>query len=75
MKFHEIIRALREDTEPPLSQEKLAIYMNTNQRKISRLETGSAEPSLDDLRLLCEFYGVSADYLLGLPKGLAYPER
>ncbi len=58
-----------------LSRRLLAEGLNTTQRKISHLESGDTEPSLDDLRLLCEFYGVSADYLLGLPKGLAYPER
>lgn len=75
MKFCEIIRALRDDTEPHITQSELAKALNSTQRKISYLETGAAEPSLEDIRLLCKFYGVSADYLLGLPDDLDYPKR
>lgn len=75
MKFFEIIRELRENYEPKLTQADLARKLKTNQRKISRLETGEAEPSLEDLRFLCRFYHVSADYLLDLEQGLPYPER
>ena len=73
MKFHEIIRSLREDKD--LSQTQVGEALDMNQMKISRMETGAAEPSLDDLRALCRFYGVSADYLLGLPKGMNYPKK
>ena len=45
------------------------------QRKVSYLERGEYEPSLEDLRALCLFFRVSADYLLGFPKGLPYPKR
>ncbi len=64
MEFNEIIRRLREGRE--LTQTELAKELRTTQRKISRMETGEAEPNLEDLRRLCRFYGVSADYLLGL---------
>jgi len=64
MKFNEIIRALREDREPKITQKELAESLNTNQRKISRLETGEAEPNIYDIKMLCKYYNVSADYLL-----------
>ena len=73
MTFHEIIRGLREDKD--LSQTALGQALKMNQMKISRMETGAAEPALNDLRALCRFYNVSADYLLGLPRDLPYPEK
>ncbi len=45
------------------------------QRKISYLENDRYEPGLQDLKALCKFFQVSADYLLGFPKGLPYPRK
>ena len=73
MEFHEIIRGLREDRD--MNQTQLGEALDMNQMKISRMETGTAEPALNDLRALCLYYQVSADYLLGLPEGLPYPKR
>lgn len=75
MKVYERIRALREDREPKISQTELAKTFKTTQMKISRMETGRAEPSIEDLQQLCIFYNVSADYILGLPDNLPYPKR
>ncbi|MBE6798023.1 MAG: helix-turn-helix transcriptional regulator [Ruminococcaceae bacterium] len=72
MEFNEIIRELREVRK--LNQTQLGTILNMHQMKISRMETGTAEPSLNDIRALCLFYNVSADYLLGLPD-LPYPKR
>jgi len=66
MQWFEVIRELREEKEPKLTQEALAKILNTTQRKISRLETGEAEPNIEDLKMLCHFYNVPADYILGL---------
>ena len=73
MEFHEIIRGMREDKD--LNQTQLGKMLGMNQMKISRMETGNAEPALNDIRALCLFYNVSADYLLGLPEDLPYPKR
>lgn len=75
MQLHEILRALREDQKPVVTQSDVARDLGTTQRKISRLETGEAEPNIRDLRNLCKYYNVSADYLLGLPDDLPYPKR
>lgn len=72
MEFNEIIRELREVRK--LNQTQLGTILNMHQMKISRMETGTAEPALNDIRALCLFYNVSADYLLGLPD-LPYPKR
>jgi len=75
MQFHVIVRGLREDREPKTTQREVAAALSTTQRKISRIETGGAEPNLEDLRMLCKYYNVSADFLLGLPRDMPYPGR
>ena len=69
--FGEKIRLLREEKE--LNQTELGAAVGMTQRKISYLERGRYEPGFDDLRALCSFFQVSADYLLGFPKNLPYP--
>ena len=63
MNFNERIRNLREDNDK--TQAQLAIIFNTTQRKISRLETGESQPSLQDIKQYCVFFNKSADYILG----------
>ena len=75
MTFHERLRNLREDTEPKLTQSDVAGKCGMTQRKLSFIENGTTEPSIEDIRALCSFYHVSADYLLGLPEGLPYLKR
>ena len=62
--FGEKVRILREKAE--LNQTQLGAALNMTQRKISYMECGKYEPSMDDLRALCRYFQVSADYLLGL---------
>ena len=73
LSFGEKIRLLRENRE--LTQAQLGQQINMTQRKVSYLENGKYEPSLEDMRTLCEFFQVSADYLLGFKKSLPYPKR
>ena len=63
--FGEKIKALREDMD--LNQTQLGEAVNLSQRKISYIECGKFEPSIDDIIAFCHFFQVSADYLLGLP--------
>ena len=69
----EKIKAFREDLD--INQTELGKMVNMTQRKISYIECGKYEPSIEDIKALCNFFKVSADYLLGLKKGLEYPER
>ncbi|MBE6975232.1 MAG: helix-turn-helix transcriptional regulator [Ruminococcaceae bacterium] len=71
--FGEKIRLLRENRE--LNQTELGQAVNMTQRKVSYIERGKYEPSMEDIRLLCLFFNVSADYLLGFSKPLPYPKR
>ena len=49
-----------------LSQRTVAAEMHISQALLSHYENGAREPGLDFLRRICVYYGVSADYLLGL---------
>ena len=62
--FGEKIKNLREDRD--LTQGQLGELVNMTQRKISYIENDKYEPSIDDIRALCIYFEVSADYLLGL---------
>lgn len=62
--FGEKIRNLREDAD--LNQTELGKAINMTQRKISYIECGKYEPSMEDIVTLCRFFNVSSDYLLGL---------
>ncbi|MBE6942991.1 MAG: helix-turn-helix transcriptional regulator [Ruminococcaceae bacterium] len=65
LSFGEKIRNLREDMD--LSQAELGQALNMTQRKISYIECGKSEPSVEDMIAFCHFFKVSADYLLGIP--------
>ena len=65
LSFGEKIRNMREDRD--LNQTQLGEAVNMTQRKISYIECGKYEPSMEDLVAFCHFFKVSADYLLGIP--------
>ena len=71
--FGEKLRLLREEQE--LNQTELGKVLNMTQRKISYLERDRYEPSLQDIKAICTYFRVSADYLLGFSKPLPYPKR
>ena len=63
--FGEKIRNLREDKD--MNQTQLGNAIGMTQRKISYIECGKYEPSIDDIKAFCKFFKVSADYLLDIP--------
>ena len=73
LSFGERIRLLRE--KKGLNQTELGAAVNMTQRKISYIEHDKYEPGLDDIKALCRYFNVSADYLLGFPKNLPYPGK
>ena len=73
LKYIQILKELREDKD--LYQKDIAKILNTTQQYYSEYENGKRKLPIEHLIKLCEFYGVSADYILGLPKGMKYPER
>ena len=64
MTYRERMRALREDND--LTQREVAKVINKSQQGYSHIEDGRAELKIEDLIKLCRFYGVSADYFIGM---------
>ena len=64
------LRQLREDHDK--TQTEIAEYLGINQTVYSRYETGKNDMKPFQIIALCEYYKVSADYILGLPDGMAY---
>ena len=62
----EKIRNLREDKD--MNQTQLGNAVGMTQRKISYIECGKYEPSIEDIKAFCKFFSVSADYLLDIPQ-------
>lgn len=73
LSFGEKIKNLREDAD--LNQTELGKAVNMTQRKVSYIERGKCEPSVEDIAALARFFKVSADYLLNVPKGYTYPKE
>ncbi|MBR6787687.1 MAG: helix-turn-helix transcriptional regulator [Clostridia bacterium] len=62
--YYEILRELREDRD--IKQSEIAALLKTTQQVYSRYENGINEMPIRHLRTLCQYYHVSADYVLGL---------
>lgn len=62
--FAKRLRELR--IEHKLSMKQLAQQINTTDGAISNWENEVNEPKLSYIIKLCKFFGVTADYLLGL---------
>ena len=63
-KFGAFLKELRE--EKNLSQLQLSRLVDISQSSIARYELNQAEPRLSDIRKLAIFFGVTADYLVGM---------
>ena len=61
--YIEIIRGLREDRD--LKQTDVAKVLGTSQQYYSKYENGDNEMPIRALVALADYYGVSADYILG----------
>ena len=64
MDYRTRMRNLREDRD--LTQRTVGAVINKSQQGYSHIEEGRAELKIDDLIKLCRFYGVSADYFIGI---------
>ena len=60
----EKIKDLREAKN--MTQTALGKHLQMTQRKISYIENGIYEPSIEDIKAFCIFFNVSSDFLLGL---------
>ena len=69
--FSAVMAALRR--ERGISQRKAAADLGISQAQLSHYENGAREPGLNFVCRACDYYGVTADYLLG--RSAAAPER
>lgn len=58
------LRGFREDRD--LTQAEVGKILNKSQQGYNHIEAGRAELKIDDLVKLCQFYNLTADYLVGL---------
>lgn len=66
-----IMRGLREDND--VKQWEVADYLDIDQRVYSRYERGQNAMPVRYLPLLCDYYNVSADYMLGRTREKDFP--
>ena len=64
METCEILRNLRENKD--LTQQDIADLLKIGRTMYRRYETGETDIPVRHLKVLCSFYGVTSDYLLGL---------
>ena len=64
MNYRTRMRNLREDND--LTQREVAKVINKSQQGYSHIEDGRAELKIEDLIKLGKFYGVTADYFIGM---------
>lgn len=62
--YRERLRNIREDRD--LTQAELGKVLSKSQQGYNHIEAGRAELKIDDLVKLCQFYNLSADYIIGL---------
>lgn len=48
-----------------LTQTQVAQALGVTYNAICQYESGAREPSIDNLKKLCDFFDVTADYLIG----------
>ncbi len=64
MTYRERMRNIREDRD--YTQSQIGKIIQKSQQGYNHIEVGRAELKIDDLIVLCRFYDLSADYIIGL---------
>ena len=64
MDYRTRLRNVREDRD--FTQAEIGRVLQKSQQGYNHIEAGRAELKIDDLIMLCRFYNLSADYLIGL---------
>lgn len=64
MDYRQRLRDVREDRD--LTQADIGKILNKSQQGYSHIENGRAELKIEDLAILCKYYNLSADYMIGL---------
>lgn len=64
MNFRERLKELRNQTK--YTQKDISKMLNITPTGYASWEQGISEPSIDNIKKLCEIFHVSSDYLIGL---------
>ena len=64
MDYRTRIRNVREDRD--YTQAEIGKILQKSQQGYNHIEAGRAELKIEDLIILCKFYNLSADYLIGI---------
>ena len=68
------IRNVREDKD--YKQQQIGQLLYKSQQGYGHIEKGKKKKKIDDLIILCKFYNLSADYLIGLiDTPISYKDR
>lgn len=70
MSYQNRLKETREDRD--LTQADVASVLGITRQQYTLYETGRRALPIEKLILFCRTYGVSADYILELPKGLKW---
>ena len=71
--YYKLLKEAREDKD--ILQKQAAHALSTTQQQIFKYESGLQEMTVSRLKILCELYDVSADYILGLNYGMPWPRK
>lgn len=64
MQYYKRIKEIREDRD--IKQKEIAEILQTDQSYYSKYERGLHPMTADQIIILCKYYNLSADYMLGL---------
>lgn len=67
------LRKLRKELDK--TQAEIAEILGISCWKYGLYENGDRPMEIEHVIMLCKYYNVSANYILGLPEGLPYPDR
>jgi transcriptional regulator with XRE-family HTH domain len=73
MEYYQKLKELRIDHD--FTQEQISKFLKIDQSYYSKYEHGKRPLPISHLSSLCLLYKVSADYILGLPRGLSWPRN
>ena len=65
------LESLRRDHD--LLQKEVAAFLGIKPQQDQRYESGETQLPIRYLVALSDYYGVSTDYILGIPKGRCWP--
>lgn len=71
--YNEILKELREDND--LTQQNVADILKTERSYYGKYERGIRPLTIEHLITLCNFYKVSADYILGISYEYKRPKK